>query len=187
MTALYRHFDKWGTLLYVGIANDVTKRLDRHRQDSRWHGHIATITVSHFDTRGEALDAEKAAIKTEGPIFNVAGAERGLKVKGWYAVLETVSTRVDGWYTTYVSALEQLEFWRIVSPEGDYRIVKKGEELSETVQISLDAAHLIYDVNMDWGERLAEWEARNSQKNAGSTCNTVQRECNTLQQVAVQG
>lgn len=70
-TALYRHFDAEGRLLYVGIARSITARLAQHA-DSPWDDQIATITVERFATRAEAEAAERAAIKTEKPTHNRA-------------------------------------------------------------------------------------------------------------------
>lgn len=72
---LYRHFDKDGVLLYVGISNDVRYRTDTHRKISRWFLDIAKITVTHFPSRDDALVAEKRAIKEETPKFNIVGRE----------------------------------------------------------------------------------------------------------------
>lgn len=71
-TALYRHFDAAGNLLYVGISKRFHVRLDEHVIGSRWSDMIATATVEHFDTRESALDAERNAIKAEKPIYNIA-------------------------------------------------------------------------------------------------------------------
>ena len=69
MTALYRHFDADGVLLYVGIARSVTARFAQH-EDSPWDDLIASITVERFATREEAEAAEREAIKAEKPIHN---------------------------------------------------------------------------------------------------------------------
>jgi len=68
---LYRHFDKDGKLLYVGIALSVIDRLRSHRGCSFWFHDISTITIEKFSTRKEVLDAEKIAIKNENPSHNI--------------------------------------------------------------------------------------------------------------------
>lgn len=70
-TSLYRHFDKDGALLYVGISLSAIRRMGQHRMESRWFDRVATIKVEHFATREEARTAERAAIKSENPKFNV--------------------------------------------------------------------------------------------------------------------
>lgn len=69
---LYRHFDKRGVLLYVGISLDAVARLGQHK-GAAWFDDIATITVKNFRSREAALRAERKAILTEDPIHNVAG------------------------------------------------------------------------------------------------------------------
>lgn len=70
-TALYRHFDKDGALLYVGISLSPTYRLSQHRDASRWFSRIADIKIEWHDSREAALEAERAAIKAETPEFNI--------------------------------------------------------------------------------------------------------------------
>jgi hypothetical protein len=70
-TALYRHFDKDGKLLYVGISLSPTYRLSQHRDASRWFPRIASIKIEWLPSRDAALDAECDAIKAEDPEFNV--------------------------------------------------------------------------------------------------------------------
>ena len=76
MTALYRHFDAEGRLLYVGISRSVTARLAQHA-DSPWDDLIARIDVERFTTRAHAEAAEFVAIQTEGPIHNRTYNGRG--------------------------------------------------------------------------------------------------------------
>jgi hypothetical protein len=69
-TALYRHFNKEGRLLYVGVSLTAIKRLVEHRNGCAWYRQIARIEVEWFDTRDEALAAEAEAIRTEKPRYN---------------------------------------------------------------------------------------------------------------------
>lgn len=73
MTNLYRHFDKDGRLLYVGISLDAIVRLRQHVASAEWAGLIATITIERHPSRDEAVAAELKAIRTENPIYNRAG------------------------------------------------------------------------------------------------------------------
>jgi predicted GIY-YIG superfamily endonuclease len=70
-TALYRHFDKNGTLLYVGVSMTVTTRMSQHEVAAPWIRQVATITLDWFGSRSNALLAEEFAIKTEKPLYNV--------------------------------------------------------------------------------------------------------------------
>ena len=75
-TALYRHFDAEGILLYIGIALSPVQRLRKHRDESTWFDRIASITIERFPTREEAKQAESVAIKSERPLFNIAHVQR---------------------------------------------------------------------------------------------------------------
>lgn len=81
MTALYRHFDKDGVLLYVGISCNAMRRTEDHSKNSEWFGDVSSITIEMFETRSLAIEAEKNAIKKEKPmhnvVFNSARARRG--------------------------------------------------------------------------------------------------------------
>jgi predicted GIY-YIG superfamily endonuclease len=71
-TQLYRHFDSAGVLLYVGISLSTFARLRQHKDHSRWFEKVATVSIENFDTREKAMAAERKAIKTESPQFNIA-------------------------------------------------------------------------------------------------------------------
>lgn len=68
--SLYRHFSAAGDLLYVGISLSALVRLGQHERHSGWFASISTVKVEHFDTREQALAAERAAVENEKPQFN---------------------------------------------------------------------------------------------------------------------
>ena len=70
-TALYRHYDKNGTLLYIGVSLHAVQRLIDHRDKSHWFEDITRIDVQWYLSRSEAYAAEKHAIKTEKPKHNI--------------------------------------------------------------------------------------------------------------------
>lgn len=70
-TSLYRHFADDGALLYVGISLSWPSRTKAHAHGSRWFDQVAKVEIERFPTREAALDAERQAIKSEGPKFNV--------------------------------------------------------------------------------------------------------------------
>jgi excinuclease UvrABC nuclease subunit len=71
MQCLYRHFDKDGQVLYVGISLSAIQRLAQHREVSFWFDDIAKITIERFQSRQDALKAERDAIQAENPKHNV--------------------------------------------------------------------------------------------------------------------
>lgn len=73
---LYRHFDKDGRLLYVGISLNAVARLGGHRASSQWFGDIARVDIEVFPDRKSVEEAERNAIRQEKPIWNKAHATK---------------------------------------------------------------------------------------------------------------
>lgn len=69
--SLYRFYNSTGELLYIGITNRVPRRLDEHGDEKPWYHQVADVKVEHHRDRHAALAAEKTAIKTERPKYNV--------------------------------------------------------------------------------------------------------------------
>lgn len=81
-TDLYRHFDKDGRLLYVGVSYGAISRLQQHAKNgAAWVDQIAKVTVEKFKSRELALAAEVKAITSEHPIHNVRSVPRPPKPK----------------------------------------------------------------------------------------------------------
>ena len=70
---LYRHFDRDGKLLYVGISRTFLTRQRAHRRANRWWDDVASITVRVYESRDACSLAETQAINTEFPYWNVQG------------------------------------------------------------------------------------------------------------------
>jgi predicted GIY-YIG superfamily endonuclease len=68
---LYRAFNAQGQLLYVGITMNPGNRFAQHSDEKPWWTDVADIRVEHFGSRDRVLAAEREAIKTEQPLFNV--------------------------------------------------------------------------------------------------------------------
>ena len=73
-TALYRLFDAAGTLLYIGISDNLKKCFAQHAATKPWWPDVARRTVEWHPSRAEAAAAETAAIRAECPSLNIAGA-----------------------------------------------------------------------------------------------------------------
>lgn len=71
MATIYRHFDKEGTLLYIGTTANIFQRMLGHSRQSHWHDQIANITLEHCSSKKEAFKREAEAIFKETPLFNV--------------------------------------------------------------------------------------------------------------------
>jgi len=70
-TTLYRFYDGSGSLLYVGIAGNPGRRFEQHAKTKHWWADVASVAITHYQTRDEALVAETAAIQTEAPAYNI--------------------------------------------------------------------------------------------------------------------
>jgi excinuclease UvrABC nuclease subunit len=70
-TALYRHFDREGRLLYVGVSLSAIQRTKQHHTNAPWFREITRIELTWFGSRSSAELAEEHAIKAEKPLYNV--------------------------------------------------------------------------------------------------------------------
>lgn len=70
---VYRAFDTYGRLLYVGQTRNVEQRLREHSTLSAWWLFHKTVEVTPYATREEAMAAEAEAIQTEYPRWNMVG------------------------------------------------------------------------------------------------------------------
>jgi predicted GIY-YIG superfamily endonuclease len=91
-TALYRHFNAKGELLYVGISLSALKRLGEHAANAKWYRSIANVTIEWHPTREAADAAETEAIRRECPKYNIAkvpaAAKPPRKEKNQFASVE---------------------------------------------------------------------------------------------------
>lgn len=135
-TALYRHFDITGQLLYVGISLSAVARLAQHRTTAHWFGRIARIDIEWHETREAALEAEIAAIVCEAPLCNIVHAG-GAQVDraadsppspqvlscDTYAIEHLLSGRRNGNYFERQDAQELLAWFRVNFPGERFRMV----------------------------------------------------------------
>jgi predicted GIY-YIG superfamily endonuclease len=68
---LYRHFDASDNLLYIGVSSRISQRIKEHSMHSSWWQNVSKITLEHFETRKEVLEAERNAIIAEKPRHNI--------------------------------------------------------------------------------------------------------------------
>ena len=85
-TELYRHYDKNGRLLYVGISNCAVSRADSHSDKAEWFGDATKMTVEQFDSREAASAAEASAVINERPAFNIRHKARFVAKKKYPTV-----------------------------------------------------------------------------------------------------
>jgi hypothetical protein len=80
MHALYRMFDERDRLLYIGMTGDFGKRLGEHSV-KRWFPLVERITLEWLPNKAAARVAERRAIGTERPRYNIAGTRPPKKPK----------------------------------------------------------------------------------------------------------
>lgn len=68
---LYRAYSQNGYLLYVGQSNDWPRRMGEHKRSSSWLEQARQITITGYESKAELDYAEKLAIRSEGPLFNI--------------------------------------------------------------------------------------------------------------------
>lgn len=70
-SVVYRCYDRYGDLLYVGSSCQWASRLSQHDGNApAWWAESVNIMLEHFPSTVEAAAAEEHAIATEGPRFN---------------------------------------------------------------------------------------------------------------------
>ncbi|MBM1556687.1 GIY-YIG nuclease family protein [Sulfitobacter mediterraneus] len=87
-TALYRHFDAEGALMYIGITTDPERRLSEHIKSGRWP--IASVRVEWVQSALDAAAVERRAIIEENPKHNIrreTNEPPGLPQSGWRKIV----------------------------------------------------------------------------------------------------
>lgn len=70
--AVYRLFGETGVLLYVGVAKNPEKRFKQHHDKEWWSGvDFERTTITWYPDKAEAYEAERQAIESEMPIYNI--------------------------------------------------------------------------------------------------------------------
>lgn len=107
---VYRAFDSYGILLYVGCTKNVDQRLSAHRNQAPWTRFCETVGVSGpYDGRDAGREAEMQAILSEGAYFNSTpddikrtqanrnAAKRAMFRRGWFEprVPDDIDARED--------------------------------------------------------------------------------------------
>lgn len=68
---LYRWFNDKGDLLYIGISVNAFTRASRHRLSAVWWQEATLMTRERHPNRSAALLAEREAIRSEHPRYNI--------------------------------------------------------------------------------------------------------------------
>lgn len=91
MMFLYRLFDSAEKLLYIGVTTDCEKRIHTHRSEKSWGNRIECASIKEYDSKQDAMRAEREAIEHENPAYN-----RSLQLKARNASVDSVITHFGG-------------------------------------------------------------------------------------------
>jgi predicted GIY-YIG superfamily endonuclease len=69
-TVVYRCYDAEGTLLYVGLSNNLVGRIAKHKRRDWWPD-VASLETVEYPDRESAQYAERDAIHHEKPVHNL--------------------------------------------------------------------------------------------------------------------
>ena len=119
---VYRHWDKYDNLLYVGCTCNITKRTYEHLTTKDWSQEIHKITLEHFENKELALKAESNYIKKELPKH----------------YLKRSSTKITILYNL-IRALENIGYdWKLINMSETYilrgiklKLIEEGEILNK--------------------------------------------------------
>lgn len=70
-TAVYHIYDSGDVLIYVGVADRLGRRWDQHARKQPWWDSMHHQAVTWYETRDEALQVERDAIRDEAPVYNI--------------------------------------------------------------------------------------------------------------------
>lgn len=150
---LYRFFAADGVLLYVGITCNPSRRFEKHGDDKPWWLEVARIELQQFADRVAVLAAERTAIATEQPRYNVrlttprdpARPER----------------RASTPRVTLPCALEVGEVYALGLRDGTCRVGLVSDESNEDGIVLTLYSWLMGDFNLadEWvsAEEIAQW------------------------------
>ncbi|MER6477129.1 GIY-YIG nuclease family protein [Streptomyces filamentosus] len=69
-SAVYRLYDEHEALLYIGVTRNPPSRWKDHRKEMFWWREVTDKRLTWYSTHEEAWEAERHAIRTEGPRYN---------------------------------------------------------------------------------------------------------------------
>lgn len=136
VTTLYRAYNKFDVLLYVGITDSLDDRLAQHRMEKGWWPEVTQVTTHEFGSRLAALNAEAKAIFWEEPRYNVLGSPRyDADWEAKYHALEDERARWEKRLSDHIHELIQ-EIVRLDDEVDTFRVL--AHELQERLAIAQD-------------------------------------------------
>lgn len=110
MQALYRFYDGRDQLLYIGISSNFQARFSQHAKNSEWHALTTRATITHYEDRDAVVEAEKAAIIAEKPIFNKQhNRPDDVLMKHYYQILKNDVELNDDFHCQLVAGVKSFQ------------------------------------------------------------------------------
>ena len=103
---LYRLRDEAGRLLYVGITRNVKQRMGMHRYEQPWWQLVSEREIEEHPDRAAAEKAERDALATEAPAFNVMHTAARAESRA-AAPFRTVCVPDDTWWFALLAAQDR--------------------------------------------------------------------------------
>jgi hypothetical protein len=166
---LYRFFDMRGSLLYVGRTINPGRRWREHEKDKPWFNEVATLTRQVYAT-AEAVDqAERDAIATESPRYNIALNPRRVASTRPRVVLPPVQSSDDTWPADLRTRWAAAQIEPVLECEGDVTFCECSschdgrmgsiEELRDSVGIHPDIRSQIEALERSYfaGDDVSDW------------------------------
>ena len=127
MTSLYRIYSQprndHKLLLYVGITNNLQRRLKQHRINQAWWHLVDSVVYEEFPDEWDARIAEYTAIGEEWPIFNRADHPDPTWARAIAIEPRLIDVVADAWSSgdlANVKGLDHLVGWRRVGTGPDW-------------------------------------------------------------------
>jgi excinuclease UvrABC nuclease subunit len=73
---VYWLYNSDDVLLYVGSTTSLRTRLRHHYRNQVWFRWVTRLDTKLYETRAEAYEIEKEAIRRDAPRFNIQGQPR---------------------------------------------------------------------------------------------------------------
>lgn len=137
-TSVYKYYDSWGVLLYVGITSRGAARNVEH-DGKIWWQYVSRQEVEHCESREDALNVEAKLIKEYCPPFNIQHNKFSADSRDAYLALRQKSS--SGKSVNLVPTGKARWFdGRVVRREKDVLILEfSGNLILESLQPSPNA------------------------------------------------
>lgn len=110
--SIYRYFDRYDVLLYVGITTRGTARQHEHNATKQWWPLVFRQEIEHFEDLATGLAVEKATIERFRPPFNTQHNPSAARSRDAYirfaALVSSAPNFIDAYQTR-----KWIELWRL--------------------------------------------------------------------------